>query len=92
MSDSNKERNILEVMRRVLGSIVKDTTPPPGMQHPLSKGTINDVRACFALITARELELAEAAGEVRSMPGYIDEPVTTNVVPLSSIGKSEKDE
>ncbi|MCP3668043.1 MAG: segregation and condensation protein A [Gammaproteobacteria bacterium] len=92
MSYHIKERQILEIMRKVLGSIIKDTTPPPGMQHPLSKGTINDVRACFALITAREKELAEAAGELRSMPGYIDEPVITNVVPLSSIGKSEKDE
>ncbi|KOR32518.1 segregation and condensation protein A, partial [Achromatium sp. WMS3] len=35
MSESPKEHEILMVMRKVLATIIKDTTPPPGMQSPL---------------------------------------------------------
>ena len=49
-------------MRKLLAQIVKDTTPGPGMRHPLSEQTIKDIRDCFGLISARERELAEQAG------------------------------
>lgn len=51
------EHRILIKMRQVLASVVRDVTPPPGMQSPLSPETIDDIRGCFALISAREREL-----------------------------------
>ena len=87
MSELSKEQEILIVMRKVLASIIKDTTPPPGMKHPMSDQTIQDVRACLGLISARERELADDQGRPMERPYYVDEPRDEKVVPISSIGK-----
>lgn len=71
----NTEQRILRVMRKVLASIVRDTTPNPGMRHPLNDKTIEDIRECFTLISAREQELiAENKQEASKMrPRYPDD-------------------
>ena len=51
------EYRTLVVMRRVLSSVVREITPPPGMRHPLSAQTIEDIKHCFSLIAAREREI-----------------------------------
>jgi hypothetical protein len=79
--DLSKEQRILRVLRKVLGNIVKDTTPSPGMAHPLSDNTIQDIRGLFALIAEREAELATGAGFDRNeRPHFSDEPRSTKVV------------
>ena len=93
MSDeSSKEREILMVMRKVLASVIKDTTPQfKTMKHPLSPNTIEDVRQCLSLIAARERELAEAAGLGQQRPYFTDEkPRKAEVVPISTIGGLNK--
>jgi hypothetical protein len=90
---SQKEREILVVMRKVLAQIIKDTTPPSrAMKHPLSDQTIQDVRQCLGLISARERELADDAGIAAERPYYVDEPPAATVVPLPRVGKSKKDD
>lgn len=70
----SKEQRILRVLRKVLGNIVKDTTTPPGMVHPLSENTRRDIRDLFALIAEREAELADEAGLRRNeRPHFSDE-------------------
>jgi hypothetical protein len=86
-SSDSKEQKILMVMRKVLSSVIKDTTPPAGMRHPLSDKTIEDVRQCLGLIAAREKELADAEGRGGERPYYVDEPPQSKVVPMSKIGK-----
>jgi len=89
----SKEQRILRVMRKVLANIVKDATPQPGMLHPLSEGTIQDIRECFGLIAAREAELAEAAGLSRNeKPFYTDQPQKSNVVKLHKTSTEKKSE
>ena len=89
----SKEQRILRVMRKVLASIVKDATPQPGMLHPLSDRTIQDIRECFGLISAREAELAEDLGLNRNeKPYYTDQPQKSNVVKLHKSGESKKPE
>jgi hypothetical protein len=88
----SKEREILMVMRKVLAAVIKDTTPPAGMRHPLSDRTIEDVRQCLGLIAAREKELADAAGVTQERPYYADEQQASKVVPLSGIGRRPKDD
>jgi len=79
----SREHRILITMRKVLSSVVRDTTPPPGMRHPLNDATIEDVKHCFTLIAAREREINEAAGNSSSArPRYADEPATSQVVPF----------
>ena len=91
--DGSKEREILMVMRKVLAQIVKDTTPEfKTMKHPLSPSTIEDIKQCFALIAARERELADAAGAVRERPYFADEKPAAEVVPLHKVGKPRKEE
>jgi hypothetical protein len=77
----SKEHQIIATMRKVLSSIIRDTTPPPGRPHPLRESTIEDVKHCFALITAREQEIHEDAGKsMDRRPRYADEPKTSQVV------------
>jgi hypothetical protein len=88
----SKEQRILRVMRKVLANIVKDTTPQPGMHHPLSDKTIEDIKQCFALISAREAELAEEAGFDQARPGFVDEPQKAQVIPIAKPGKAPAEE
>ena len=80
----SKEHRVLIAMRQVLSSIVRDTTPPAGMRHPLNGKTIEDIKYCFTLIAAREKELNDDMGNTeQSRPRYADEPVTSQVVPFT---------
>jgi hypothetical protein len=77
-----KEHQILSTLRKVLSSVVRETTPPPGRPHPLTAKTIDDLKHCFILITAREKEIIEEAGGdgMDKRPRYADEPKTSQVV------------
>ncbi|AFL76287.1 hypothetical protein [Thiocystis violascens] len=87
MTDLTKEQEILIAMRWTLSAIVKDVTPPPGMRHPLSDATIQDVRKCLGLIAAREKELADEQGRGGERPYYADEPQSVQVVSIDRIKK-----
>lgn len=92
MSSATIEQRILRVMRKVLASVVRDTTPEAGMRHPLKDQTIEDIRACFALISARERELAEQTGvDVKERPRFADQPKTTRVVEFHRPAKTGKE-
>lgn len=78
-----KEERILRMMKNVLTSVAKDTATEPGLKHPLSEHTIQSVRECLAMISAREHELAQEYGRSTSArPRFIDEPKSEVVVPL----------
>lgn len=90
--EPTKEERILRVMKRVLTDIAKDTYTRPGHRHPLSDDTVNDIRKCLSLITARETELNESAGRSMSdRPRFIDEPQSSVVVPLTTPDPRDKD-
>jgi hypothetical protein len=75
------EERILQAVKMTLTSVIKDTATPPGMRHPLSDATIEDLRQCLALISARERELAQAAGKAQAgRPRYADDPGAPSVV------------
>jgi hypothetical protein len=81
----------MHAMRKVLASVIRETTPNPGMKHILSESTREDVRMCFTLISTRERELAEKSGISLDMrPRYADEPKNTTVVSIDKIKKSVK--
>ncbi len=88
--DVSKEERILLMMKKVLTDVAKDTHAKPGFRHPLSDSTVQGIRECLALISARERELVEARGKSMDMrPHFIDEPKKTVVVPLSSLGRKK---
>jgi len=77
MSDPqpSMEERILQAVKLTLAGVIRDTATPHGMRHPLSDATIQDLRQCLALISARERELAQAAGrDAPVRPRYADEP------------------
>ena len=91
-----KEERILRMMKSVLTSVAKDTATEPGLKHPLSKHTIQGIRECLAMISAREQELAREHGrDTSARPRFIDEPKREVVVPLDvgsmkqGLGKDE---
>ncbi|MEY6431490.1 segregation and condensation protein A [Thioalkalicoccus limnaeus] len=86
MAELTTEQQILIAMRQTLGAVIRDVTPAPGQRHPLSAGTIEDVRQCFALIAAREKELADQQGRGGERPYYADAKPTATVVPIAGLG------
>lgn len=100
MSDSepaealSRDEQILRAMRLALTNVVRDTATAPGLRHPLRPETIEDIRQCLMLISARERELAEAGGRpAASRPRYVDEPTARDevTIPVSSIMRHRKD-
>jgi hypothetical protein len=90
MNELSQEQQILIAMRKTLAAVIRDVTPPPGMKHPLSDATIQDVRQCLALISAREKELADAEGRGGERPYYADQPQAAQVVPVVGLGQRRK--
>ena len=87
----SKEELILKSVKMVLTQVAKDTATEPGLAHPLSGQTIKDIRDCLVLISAREGELAEAAGRpMTQRPRFTDEPRPDAdvVVSIESLKKS----
>jgi hypothetical protein len=83
------EKRIMVMMRQVLSAVARETVPPPGMKHSLSDNTIQGIRECLALISARERDLNIELDETNEKrPRYVDEPQTTKVVSLDSITKN----
>lgn len=69
------ETRILAAVKLTLAAVIRDTATPHGMRHPLSDATIQDLRQCLALISARERELAQTAGQpAMARPHFADEP------------------
>jgi len=82
-TELTKEERILRMMKRVLTDVAKDTAPHPGFRHPLSANTVQGIRECLALISAREQELAKEHGRsMNARPRFIDEPKPEVVIPL----------
>ena len=85
------EHRILKAVKSVLVSVIKDTTTKPGLKHPLSEQTKEDIRQCLDLITSREKELNEEAGvENNAKPRFIDEPQDKVVVSFDATELSKK--
>jgi hypothetical protein len=77
----SKEQQILRLMRKTLGNVVKDATPLGGRPNPLTANTIQDIKDCFALISEREKELAEKLNFDQARPYYgDDEPPNAKVI------------
>ncbi|WP_455198985.1 hypothetical protein [Kaarinaea lacus] len=86
-----KEIRILKMVKKTLTDVAKDTYTPPELKHPLSEQTINSIRECLSLISAREAELAGAEGQVSSSkPRFIDEPQDTVVVKFDTDSKKNR--
>jgi hypothetical protein len=77
------EERVLRMMKRVLTSVARDTATEPGLKHPLSEQTINEIRECLMVITVREQELAkEFDRDTSARPRFTDEPKSEVVVSL----------
>lgn len=77
-----KEKRILSVLRKTLAQVVKDVTPSDSaLRSPLQPTTVEDIRMCFGLISAREREIMdELKITTKERPQFIDEPTKSNVV------------
>ncbi|MBV5310418.1 segregation and condensation protein A [Chromatium okenii] len=84
MSELTPEQEILLLMRHTLTAIIRDVTPQPGMRHPLSNATVEQVKHCLAAIAAREQTLATGGSTER--PYFVDEPQPVSI-PVSAIKK-----
>lgn len=79
------------MVKKTLTDVAKDTYTPPEMRHPLSEQTINSIRKCLELITARESELSDTDSQVSaSKPHFTDEPQNSVVVQLDIKGNKDK--
>lgn len=92
-TDLSKEERILRAVKHALSNVIRDTATPAGMVHPLKDATIEGLRECLVLISARERELAEAAGRPMSArPRYVDEPTAQDKSVIHFIRKDKPKE
>ena len=78
-----KEKTILRALRKTLAQVVVDVTPDSSaLKSPLQPQTIEDIRMCFGLISAREREIMDQMQRTNNdKPHFIDEPEkVSNVV------------
>jgi hypothetical protein len=61
---SETERRVLAYMKDILTRVARETATPRGTRHVLSEETIERIRGCLALISAREMELSGKGGEL----------------------------
>ena len=82
ISNLDQEQRILIVMHKTLSKIIRDTTPSsPLHKRALKDETVEDIRQCLNLISAREREIIESQGKsFKERPRYTDEEQTTNVL------------
>lgn len=94
MTEENKElhaeRRILRAMRKTLSSVIKDATPRPGMDGFLSEDTVEQIRDCLGIITAREKELADVLELTPAKPMYPDQERTVKPVQIKTPDKGSK--
>ena len=88
-AETSKEERILGAMKMVLTDIIKDTTTPPGMKHPLSDNTIENIRHCLGLISAREAELKQETGRAGEKPYFADQAPKNVVISVDSLKKKK---
>jgi len=90
-NDLSQEQRILILMRKTLAKVIKDTTPAAaGLSRVLADDTVEDIRSCLALISAREQEMAKEQGrEIKERPRFTDEPKTAKIVSLSNLIKPD---
>ena len=84
------EQEILTIMKRILTDIAKETFTRPGVRHPLSDDTINNMRECLKMISVREVSLSGSGGDddvSAQRPRYIDEPAKSVVVSMQDLKK-----
>jgi hypothetical protein len=87
-AELSKEQQIMRAMRKTLTSIVRDAAPRDGMPSPFSPDTVENIRMCLGLISAREAELAETwVFPATSVPGYSDEEPTAKPMQFVPPGK-----
>lgn len=80
-NELSQEQQIMRAMRKTLTSIVRDCAPRADQPSPLAEATVENIRMCLGMISAREAELAEALGLSRSeRPHYSDEPQAADVL------------
>jgi len=96
MSDKNqevsKESRVLTAMKQVLVSVIRDTTVPPEVKHPLSAATIEDIKQALVLISSRENEILEEAGYSNTArPHFTDEPQDSVVVSIDGLSDKKAD-
>jgi hypothetical protein len=86
-----KEQRLLSQMRKTLGNIVTDVTPLDGQPNPLSNGTIEEIKYCFAIISGREKELADKLGFDQAKPHYTGgEQPSSSVLNFVKLSKNKK--
>ncbi len=73
LEELSREQQVLRLMRKTLGNVVKDVTPLGGRANPLQANTIQEIKDCFGLISEREKELAEKLNFDQSKPYYKDD-------------------
>ncbi len=90
-TDLSKESRVLRAVKLAVTNVIKDTATQPGLKHPLSEATMEDLRQCLVLISGREREIAEEAGDSMVMrPSYVDEPAPTGKAEVSLASLQKK--
>ncbi len=95
IEEPSQEEIVLRTVKRILTEVIRETAVAPGMLHPLTTATREEIRRCFVVITEREQALAAIAGRpFAQRPHFKDDPRTRSevVVPITSLKRTHLDQ
>lgn len=93
---SDIERRVLRMVKDVLTRVARDTAAAPGTRHVLAEETVERIRQCLALISAREMELSgrqdDISGQRPRYPGQTSrrDKVRLSVESITRDGKKNE--
>ncbi len=63
IGDDGVERHVLAMMKDILTRVARETATAPGTRRVLTNATVERIRECLSVISARELALSGGAGD-----------------------------
>lgn len=82
-AELSKEQQILRAMRKTLTSVARDCAPRPETPSPLHTDTVENIRMCLGLISAREQEIAAVLGlDTSARPRLAGDASVSSAQPL----------
>lgn len=80
MSDKDFENRLLNMVRKTLIAVAKDTMTQPGLKHPLSENTQKMITNCLDVVSSRQIAIEKSTQQHTKMkPVYKDEQTVQSI-------------
>ena len=85
----SEEQDFLELIRKTLAAVARDTAATAGRPHLLKNSTIQMMRECFTAVSRREHDYRQRRHSPKQTPRYLDDRQSAQPVSLASYDKNK---